>query len=437
VTSNVSSNRHCTFTVSIDKETKEYIVICEDLSSNGTFWNTKKIGKNQSVILGHGSLVEIKKGNFLTFLFLSPSHASRGNKDNQINDKYQVTDTELGRGTFAIIRKGYRKDTMAEIAVKVMNKRSFSMNGSSGGGTNYVHEINLLRAIRHPNIVRVYDVSETPENVFIFMPYLKGGDLFDCIIRRHGLPEDEAKYVVYQVLLALRYLHDSNIAHRDLKPENTLMASEDPYTHVMLTDFGMAKAAGNHELMKTMCGTFQYIAPEMLTSRAQPGQALEVGYTTAVDCWSLGVMTYATVSSMLPFSDENGGEALFDQIRFGTITFSDPCWETLSSDCVSFIRCLLCTNPLRRMYAADAFTHPWIAKDEARLAKRYAQGSRAIAEVATPTAVRTPSPATAAAVIAAGSALPDPAKRSPSPAAADAPTAAAPMGPPPKRVRQP
>ncbi|KAJ2789175.1 hypothetical protein H4R21_006808, partial [Coemansia helicoidea] len=364
-------------------------------------------------------------GYYFTYLQLSRPREGSSGETSQVSSKYQITDTVLGRGTFAEIRKAYRKDVKAEVAVKIMKKRNFSMNGTAGGGTNYIHEINLLRAIRHPNIVRVYDVSETEDSVFIFMPYLKGGDLFDCIIRRKGLPEDEAKYTVYQVLLALKYLHDANIAHRDLKPENTLMVSKDPYSHAMLTDFGMAKAAGRHELMKTMCGTFQYIAPEMLTSRAEPGQALEVGYTTAVDCWSLGVMTYAAVSSMLPFSDENGGEALFDQIRFGQVDFSDPCWSALSLECASFIRCLVCTNPDKRMTATDAFKHPWIAKAEAGLAKRYAESSRAVAEAATPPA-RTPSPATAA---------PDPAKRPASPAAAAASRVTAAMGPPAKRLR--
>ncbi|KAJ1732413.1 hypothetical protein LPJ61_002051, partial [Coemansia biformis] len=343
-----------------------------------------------------------------------------------------ITDTVLGRGSFAEIRTAYRKDAKAEVAVKIMKKRNFSISGAVGGGTNYIHEINLLRGIRHPNIVRVYDVAETADNVFIFMPYLKGGDLFDCIMRRDGLPEDEAKYTVYQVLLALKYLHDANIAHRDLKPENTLMVSKDPFSHAMLTDFGMAKAAGRHELMTTMCGTFQYIAPEMLLSRAEPGQALEVGYTTAVDCWSLGVLTYATLSKMLPFSDGSGNEALFDQIRSGNIDFSDAKWESVSPECVLFIRSLLRIDPRKRMSASDAFKHPWIAKDEACLARRYARSARPVAETASPS-TRTPSPP------AADAASPAPAKRSADDTpAATAAAATAPVGPPPtKRARQP
>ncbi|KAI7829206.1 kinase-like domain-containing protein, partial [Kickxella alabastrina] len=277
--------------------------------------------------------------------------------------KYQITETVLGKGTFAEIKLVYKKDSQKQMAVKIMEKRNFSVNGTAGGGTNYIHEINLLRAIRHPNIVRVYDVVETPRNVYIFMPLLRGGDLFDYILENERLAEDEAKFIIYQVLRALKYLHDANIAHRDLKPENTLLASNKPYSRIMLTDFGMAKAAGRRELMKTMCGTFQYIAPEMISSGAKPGEHVKQGYTTAVDCWSLGVMTYAMVSGMLPFSDDEGNpQILFSQILSGYLDFTAPCWRELSLECQSFVFNLLRVNPDKRMSVDKALQHSWILK---------------------------------------------------------------------------
>ncbi|KAJ2079376.1 hypothetical protein H4R24_003820 [Coemansia sp. RSA 988] len=394
VTSSVSSNRHCTITASIDKDSADYLIVCEDLSSNGTFWNSKKIGKGRSVILSHGDVIEIKKGYYFTYLQLASKRAD-SSEESQIDSKYQITDTVLGKGTFAEIRLAYKKDTQKQIAVKIMEKRNFSVNGTAGGGTNYIHEINLLRGIRHPNIVRVYDVAETAKHVYIFMPLLRGGDLFDYIYTQERLDEDEAKFIIYQVLLALKYLHDANIAHRDLKPENTLLVSKSPFSQVMLTDFGMAKATGHQELMKTMCGTFQYIAPEMISSGTKPGQALEIGYTTAVDCWSLGVMTYAMVSGMLPFSDEEGSpRVLFSQILSGHIDFSFPCWREISVECQSFVHSLLRVDTDKRMTVDGAFKHPWIAKDETHLAKLYAQGNSSMTEAST-SANRTPSPTSA------------------------------------------
>ncbi|KAJ2707553.1 hypothetical protein FB645_000730 [Coemansia sp. IMI 203386] len=399
VTSSVSSNRHCTITASVDSESMDYLVVCEDLSSNGTFWNGKKIGKNRSVILSHGDVIEIKKGYYFTYLQLTKRHGDKTDED-VLSTKYQITESVLGKGTFAEIRLAYKKDSQQQMAVKVMEKRNFSVNGTAGGGTNYIHEINLLRGIRHPNIVRVYDVVETPRHVYIFMPLLRGGDLFDYIFDHERLDEDEAKFIIYQVLLALKYLHDANIAHRDLKPENTLLVSKTPYSQVMLTDFGMAKAAGQHELMKTMCGTFQYIAPEMISSGVRPGEALNTGYTTAVDCWSLGVMTYAMVSGMLPFSDEDGNpQVLFSQILSGYLDFSAPCWRSISLECQSFIFNLLRVNPEKRMSVDKAFAHSWIAKDEPRMAKLYAECVAANSSTAA-TAPSTPAPVAAAAAAA-------------------------------------
>ncbi|KAJ2661656.1 hypothetical protein IW148_003300 [Coemansia sp. RSA 1199] len=430
VTSAVSSNRHCTISATFDKESNDYLVLCKDLSSNGTFWNSKKIGKEQTVILEHGDVIEIKKGYYFTFLRLTKKR--KVNEADLVDSKYQITETVLGKGTFAEIRLAYQKDSQKQMAVKIMDKKNFSMNGTAGGGTNYVHEINLLRGIRHPNIVRVYDVCETSRHVYIFMPLLRGGDLFDYIYSHERLDEDEAKFIVYQVLLALKYLHDANIAHRDLKPENTLLVSKDANSQVLLTDFGMAKAAGQQELMKTMCGTFQYIAPEMLAPGVRPGQTLEAGYTTAVDCWSLGVMTYAMVSGMLPFSDEDGSpHVLFAQIKSGNLDFSAPCWREISIECQSFIVKLLQVDPLVRMSVDRAFKHPWIAKDEPRLARMYAQGR---AEPSS--ADRTPSPVHDS----PDRSSPQLAKRpveSPARRALPLDSSAIPMGPPSKRQRQP
>ncbi|KAJ1948507.1 hypothetical protein EC988_005148 [Linderina pennispora] len=376
VSSSVSSNKHCKLLVTFDKAANDYLVICEDLSSNGTFWNGKKIGKNKSVILTHGDVLEIKKGYYYTYLQLVHKHDT-SQRDSHIDSKYQITDKVLGKGTFAEIRQVLRKDTQEQIAVKIMEKRNFSLRGTAEGGTNYIHEINLLRGIKHPNIVRVFDVAETPKHIYIFMPLLRGGDLFDYIIDHERLDEAEAKYIVFQILLALKYLHDANIAHRDLKPENTLLVSKKPYSQIMLTDFGMAKATGQNDLMKTMCGTLQYIAPEMLSPGVQPGQALKVGYSKAVDCWSLGVMTYVMVSGMLPFSDdESNPSMLFQQILSGHIDFSVSCWQSISLECQSFIYGLMRQKPDERMSVEKALRHPWIAKDMPRLAKIYAEANK-------------------------------------------------------------
>ncbi|KAJ2452034.1 hypothetical protein EV183_003212 [Coemansia sp. RSA 2336] len=367
------SSLHCTINASHDLDTGEYIVTCTDVSTHGTFLNGEKIGKGNTAKLTHGALLELKPGHFISYL----QDKRKSYKNNGLETKYQILKNErLGSGTFAEVYRAYDKETQKQLAVKIMDKHNFSQNGTANGGTNYMHEISLLRSIQHKNhknVVRIYDVEEWPSKVCIFMSLLSGGDLFDRISTQGALDEDESKFITFQVLSALKYLHDSNIVHRDIKPENTLLVSKKPYSQVMLTDFGMAKAMGQKKVLTTMCGTFQYIAPEMLNSNTNPGQALKDGYTAKVDCWSLGVMIYVMVSCSHPFSaGENGNiSQLIAQIKSGTLDFSDPIWQQLSSDCRSFIIRLLKLDPNERMSVKQAFEHPWIAKDRAKLEALY------------------------------------------------------------------
>ncbi|KAJ1743032.1 hypothetical protein LPJ78_003491 [Coemansia sp. RSA 989] len=414
------SSHHCNISASHDLETGEYIVTCTDLSTHGTYLNGTNIGKGNTAKLTHGDVLELKSHHYITYL----QKMRKPYRNNGLETKYQVLKNEkLGNGTFAEVYRAYDKKTQKQLAVKIMSKHFFSHNGTANGGTNYMREISLLRSIRHKNIVRIYDVEEGAMEVYIFMSLLSGGDLFDRISTQGALDEDEAKFITYQVLGALKCLHDANIVHRDIKPENTLLVSKKPYSQVMLTDFGMAKAMGQKKILTTMCGTFQYIAPEMLNSKTNPGQALEEGYTAKVDCWSLGVMVYAMVSCSHPFSagEDNDIRQLIAQIKSGTLDFSDPIWKQLSSDCRSFITHLLKLDPNERMSVKQAFEHPWIAKDRAKLE---ALCKKHCVDNVDSTSEKRPgeaSIASAASVQTLGSAAEN--------------SSAIPMGPPPKRQR--
>ncbi|KAJ2852562.1 hypothetical protein IWW36_000191 [Coemansia brasiliensis] len=360
------SSLHCKISASQDLATGEYIVTCTDASTHGTYLNGENIRKGNTAKLSHGDVLELKPYHYITYL----QKLRKPYRNNGLESKYQILKNEkLGNGTFADVYRAYDKKTQKLLAVKIMSKHYFSHNGTASGGTNYMREISLLRSIRHKNIVRIYDVEEGSLQVYIFMSLLSGGDLFDRISSQGALEEGEAKFITFQVLSALDCLHDANIVHRDIKPENTLLVSKKPYSQVMLTDFGMAKAMGQKKILTTMCGTFQYIAPEMLNSHTNPGQALEEGYTAKVDCWSLGVMVYAMVSCSHPFSagEDNDIRQLIAQIKSGTLDFSDPIWEQLSSDCRAFITQLLRLDPNERMSVKQAFDHPWISNDKAKL----------------------------------------------------------------------
>ncbi|OMJ09532.1 Meiosis-specific serine/threonine-protein kinase mek1 [Smittium culicis] len=303
VNSTFSSNRHCKITALESTAADGFIVVCEDHSSNGTLWNGKNIGKGNKVLLTHGDTLEIKRGNYFTYLQKNrSSNKSDEDLELNINSVYQITDKVLGSGTFAKVNLAIRKDTQTQVAVKIMKKKDRLNPGSMGGGTNYIDEINLLRAFDHPNIMRVTDVIETEKKVYVFMPLVSGGDLFDQIIKSGSLFEEESKFITYQMLLALKYLHDRNISHRDVKPENILMDSKDSFSIAMLSDFGMARTTDPNNRMQTICGTFQYIAPEIIKSGMDKNPTNKPGYSMAVDCWSLGIVVYAMLSGTCPNS---------------------------------------------------------------------------------------------------------------------------------------
>ncbi|KAF9287910.1 Calcium/calmodulin-dependent protein kinase type 1D [Mortierella alpina] len=171
-------------------------------------------------------------------------------------------------------------------------------------GTNIEKEIAILQSIDHANIIAVVDVIKTPRYMYIFMQMLPGGDLFDYIVKYGPLSELEAKFAIYQILQALQHLHQLNISHRDLKPENLLLASAKKYARLVLTDFGMARQFDKKYCMNTMCGTYAYMAPEVLEV-----QFIESpGYSCAADCWSLGITLYMILTGAHPFTSHHASE---------------------------------------------------------------------------------------------------------------------------------
>ncbi|KAJ9089325.1 calcium calmodulin-dependent protein kinase type 1G [Entomophthora muscae] len=182
---------------------------------------------------------------------------------------------------------------------------------------------------------------------------------------------------MFQILLALKYLHDRKIAHRDIKPENILLMTKGLYPQALVTDFGMARVMGN-VAMTSVCGTFQYIAPEIIlhnslwksAKRSQvakgvagSSQSSKTGYTVKIDCWSAGVLMYAMLSGSLPFSKrvENDPEEqdLFRSICNDPVTFESFLWDQVSEKAKSMILHLIERDPSVRYGCSEALDHLW------------------------------------------------------------------------------
>lgn len=162
------------------------------------------------------------------------------------------------------------------------------------------------------------------------------------------------------MLRAVEYLHNNGIIHRDLKPENVLLASHDDTCLIKITDFNQSKILEESSLMKTLCGTPTYLAPEVFT------HAATVGYTKAVDYWSLGVLLFICLGGYPPFNTECSTMSVREQIISGHYRFIPSQWKKVSNEAKDLIKKLLVVDPEKRLSVEEALTHPWLNNDEMR-----------------------------------------------------------------------
>lgn len=231
----------------------------------------------------------------------------RAKFDPRVTAKYEIK-ALIGRGSFSRVVRVEHKSTRQPYAIKMIETRYRE------GREVCESELNVLRRVRHTNIIQLMEVFETTERVYMVMELATGGELFDRIIARGSFTERDATRVLQMVLDGVRYLHMLGITHRDLKPENLLYYHPGADSKIMITDFGLAstRKKGDECLMKTTCGTPEYIAPEILVRKP---------YTNAVDMWALGVISYILLSGTMPFEDENRMR-LYRQILKGKYSYT-------------------------------------------------------------------------------------------------------------------
>jgi len=217
--------------------------------------------------------------------------------------------------------------------------------------TEVKEEIDILQRVgKHPNIVSLVNSFEDDKEFFLVTELCSGGDLFSRIIENGHFSEKQAISVCKQLGQALEHIHSKGITHRDLKPENILMEREHEL-RVKVCDFGLSKL--RRSKMKTVCGTWAYCAPEVISNKE---------YTSAVDCWTLGVLMYVLLSGYHPFDvyGDTPEPELLKRIIEVTYDFDDPVWADVSEDAKNLIRALLVDDPETRMTAAQYLKSAWV-----------------------------------------------------------------------------
>ncbi|XP_037960574.1 ovarian-specific serine/threonine-protein kinase Lok [Teleopsis dalmanni] len=338
-------------------------VYIEDLSRNGTFVNSEKIGINKKRILVNDDTISISHPNYKAFVFkdLGSNEAQGLPKD--ITASYYVS-RKLGSGACGLVQLVYDKKTCEQYAMKIVKKNLLSENQNQLNDPNRVlNEVKIVKDLAHPCVIKMHDIIDKPDSVYMVLELMKGGDLLNRIINKKRLSEKISKLFFFQMCSAVKYLHHKGITHRDLKPDNVLLDGMDDETLLKVSDFGLSKFVQNDSIMKTLCGTPLYVAPEILSTGGRGT------YTKKVDIWSLGVVLFTCLSGTLPFSDDYGSAAS-EQIKNGKFNFNHPSWKTVSQRAISLIKKMLVVNPDRRPTIDEVIRSPWL-QDTQMLQKAY------------------------------------------------------------------
>ncbi|KAI8720755.1 hypothetical protein NCS52_00521400 [Fusarium sp. LHS14.1] len=348
VNDGIVSNRHCL--IFTENKGNDAVAIVEDLSSNGTYVNEAIVGRNQRRELEEQD--EIAVHGKARFVFRYP----QARQTSDFLQQYTLLE-KLGKGHFAEVYLCVEKSTGQRYAVKIFTKHPGMEDRSKTEGLQ--QEIGVLMGVSHPNVLCLKDTFNERDRVYLVLELAPEGELFNYIVMKQKLSEDESRKLFLQLFQGIKYLHERNIVHRDIKPENILLV--DKNLHVKLADFGLAKIIGEESFTTTLCGTPSYVAPEILADSKQRK------YTKAVDIWSLGVVLYICLCGFPPFSDELYSRdfpfTLSQQIKSGRFDYPSPYWDSVGDPALDLIDSMLIVDPEKRFTIDQCLSHPWLTQN--------------------------------------------------------------------------
>eukprot|EP00898_Chlorokybus_atmophyticus_P001966 jgi/Chlat1/2770/Chrsp187S02944 len=263
----------------------------------------------------------------------------------------------LGSGGFSKVKEGTNLQTGEKVAIKIVDKARYAP-----GDQSLQREIEVLLQVKHPNCIQLKEIFATPRKVYLITELARGGELLERLTDPSRLPEGkyteaQSSAIVRQILEGVAYLHDMGIVHRDLKLENLLLKDESMVSPIKIADFGLSKFFVGDEILQTMCGSLEYVAPEVLETGVT-----RISYTPAIDMWSVGVILYILLSGFTPFYDDND-PALIRKIKRGEYSLDDPVWKKVSDAAKDVVAALLTVNPNQRLTAREVLALAWVQGD--------------------------------------------------------------------------
>jgi len=277
--------------------------------------------------------IKISKDNFI-------SVGNRGLRDVYENIK------KLGKGSFGKVFQVRNKSTNKFYACKKLSK--LNMNKAQ-----FQKEVDILMKMDHPNIIKLYEVFESDNSIYLIMEECFGGELFDRILKRIKkndlYNEKEACKIMQQVIGAIEYCHNNGIVHRDLKPENLLYAyeGEEENNPIKIVDFGLSQNINYNKTLSSKVGTAYYVPPEILAGK----------YNEKCDIWSAGVILYILLSGEPPFNASNDN-LIYAKIKKFDFSFPDNKWKNISKEAKDLLSKMLVKEDAR-LSASQVLEHPW------------------------------------------------------------------------------
>ena len=258
----------------------------------------------------------------------------------------------IGRGNFADVWLVLRDSDKAQFAAKVVcMEKLLIYKQKRNSHLSLTSEASVLMSLQHEGIIKLHLHFELNRQLYLIIDLMCGGDLLSSLLHDGRFSEIHAKRLVCQICAAVRYIHSQDIVHRDIKPDNILLTSRDRATSVAkISDFGLARQTTTSDDCKTFCGTYLYMAPEILCMSTcfQAGQP--VGYSKQVDMWSTGVSMYMVLCAMPPFDDE----FMYGQIVHGVYDFNGEEWSDVSSEAQYLVTKLMTCCAMTRFTSNEA-----------------------------------------------------------------------------------
>ena len=312
----------------------------------------EKIISSSKVVVNRES-----KKSVLSFDKRNSNHLIAINNDvivsgNEINPETIYIKTKmLGSGAFGEVWLAHNKDLDRDFAMKIIKKRKNRKNDEK----EILNEIEILKKLDHPKILKVVDFYSTLKKYYIITEYCHEGELFNEIIKVGKFDEGQAAFIINQILKAITYCHKMNIIHRDIKPENIMITNREKNgcLQVKLIDFGTAKIFEKGHQENKYVGSSYYMAPEIIKRK----------YDEKCDLWSIGVIMYILLTGRPPF-DGNDDDEILENVKKGVFDKSSYPYPLLSSQSKDLIDKLLQYEPKKRISADQAIEHPWFKTAE-------------------------------------------------------------------------